>query len=82
MLNEKKIKTNLTSFKTSILIFRFDFDTQEEYANYKSQQEAMPKVGERASLGQQDNLLFLGCLPVWDEGVRWEEDEGQNWPKE
>ena len=26
------------------LIFRFDFDTQEEYANYKSQQEAMPKV--------------------------------------
>ena len=45
----KWIYTNITSFKISILIFRFDFDTQEEYANYKSQQEAMPKVGERAS---------------------------------
>ena len=45
----KQIKTNLKSFKISSLISRFDFDTQEEYANYKSQQEAMPKVGERAS---------------------------------
>lgn len=31
--------------KYTKLNFRFDFDTQEEYANYKSQQEAMPKVG-------------------------------------
>ena len=33
-----------TEIKYTKLKFRFDFDTQEEYANYKSQQEAMPKV--------------------------------------
>ena len=38
------------------LNLRFDFDTQEEYANYKSQQEAMPKVRRPTTLIKIDTI--------------------------
>ena len=38
------------------LNLRFDFDTQEEYANYKSQQEAMPKVSRPTTLIKIDTI--------------------------
>lgn len=49
-------------------INRWDFDTNEEYGNYMSNKEALPKYFFK--LNNKKNIVFFllkSCIPVWSK---------------
>jgi len=53
---------------------RFDFDTQEEYANYKSQQEAMPKAAYQYGMKVSDGRKTKGKIGQKNEKAKLDKE--------
>merc|ERR1712203_1034321 len=53
---------------------RFDFDTQEEYANYKSQQAAMPKAASQYGMKVSDGRKTKGKIGQKNEKAKLDKE--------
>merc|ERR1712192_75182 len=53
---------------------RFDFDIQEEYANYKSQQEAMPKAAYQYGMKVSDGRKTKGKIGQKNEKAKLDKE--------
>merc|ERR1712076_172743 len=53
---------------------RFDFDTQEEYASYKSQQEAMPKAAYQYGMKVSDGRKTKGKIGAKNEKAKLDKE--------